>query len=154
MLCLWRRNGGQTQLQKYYTKKCRDLYYCIKVIIIITTTIIIMIKIIYGPLDPSVDFVLHQGAMERAAARGAGGVAPGMELGVSWLSFFNFVPISIVLIIQWSWGWADFSCPFEWIFSTIWFHVPLLFPRVSSPFKIFSLVRADSSRWIFLWSTN
>jgi len=51
VLCLWRRNGGQTQLQKYYTKKCRDLYYCIK------------------------------GAMERAAARGAGGVAPGMELG-------------------------------------------------------------------------
>ena len=28
---MWRRNGGQTQLQKYYTKKCRDLYYCIKV---------------------------------------------------------------------------------------------------------------------------
>lgn len=53
VLCLWRRNGGQTQLHKYYTKKCRDLYYCIKE------------------------------AMERAAARGAGGVAPGMELGVS-----------------------------------------------------------------------
>jgi len=51
VLCLWRRNGGQTQLHKYYTKKCKDLYYCIK------------------------------GAMERAAARGAGGVAPGMELG-------------------------------------------------------------------------
>ena len=27
---------------------------------------------------------LEQGAMERAAARGAGGVAPGMELGVGW----------------------------------------------------------------------
>ena len=51
VLCLWRRNGGQTQLHKYYRKKCKDLYYCIK------------------------------GAMERAAARGAGGVAPGMELG-------------------------------------------------------------------------
>ena len=35
VLCLWRRNGGQTQLQKYYTKKCRDLYYCIKVMIIV-----------------------------------------------------------------------------------------------------------------------
>ena len=35
VLCLWRRNGGQTQLQKYYTKKCRDLYYCIKVMIVI-----------------------------------------------------------------------------------------------------------------------
>ena len=31
VLCLWRRNGGQTQLHKYYTKKCRDLYYSIKV---------------------------------------------------------------------------------------------------------------------------
>ncbi|KAK6619571.1 hypothetical protein RUM43_012328 [Polyplax serrata] len=30
VLCLWRRNGGQTQLRKYYTKKCKDLYYCIK----------------------------------------------------------------------------------------------------------------------------
>ncbi|XP_023247845.1 MAP kinase-activating death domain protein [Copidosoma floridanum] len=43
VLCLWRRNGGQTQLHKYYTKKCRDLYYCIK------------------------------DAMEKAAARGRGG---------------------------------------------------------------------------------
>jgi len=42
ILCLWRRNGGQTQLHKYYTKKCKDLYYCVKE------------------------------AMERAAARGAG----------------------------------------------------------------------------------
>ncbi|KAI1309467.1 MAP kinase-activating death domain protein [Halotydeus destructor] len=42
VLCLWRRNGGQTQLHKYYTKKCKELYYCIKE------------------------------AMERAAARGAG----------------------------------------------------------------------------------
>ncbi|KAF5295593.1 hypothetical protein FQR65_LT10396 [Abscondita terminalis] len=30
VLCLWRRNGQQTQLHKYYTKKCKDLYYCIK----------------------------------------------------------------------------------------------------------------------------
>ncbi|EEB16134.1 map-kinase activating death domain protein, putative [Pediculus humanus corporis] len=30
VLCLWRRNGGQTQLRKYYTKKCKNLYYCIK----------------------------------------------------------------------------------------------------------------------------
>ena len=42
VLCLWRRAGGQTQLHKYYTKKCKELYYCIKE------------------------------AMERAAARGAG----------------------------------------------------------------------------------
>ena len=48
---MWRRNGGQTQLHKYYTKKCKELYYCVK------------------------------GAMERAAARGAGGAAAGMELG-------------------------------------------------------------------------
>ena len=51
VLCLWRRNGGQTQLHKYYTSKCKDLYYCIKA------------------------------AMERAAARGVGGVSSGMELG-------------------------------------------------------------------------
>ncbi|XP_061705886.1 MAP kinase-activating death domain protein isoform X1 [Cydia pomonella] len=30
VLCLWRKNGGQTQLHKYYTKKCKSLYYCIK----------------------------------------------------------------------------------------------------------------------------
>lgn len=30
VLCLWRRNGGHTQLHKYYTRKCKDLYYCIK----------------------------------------------------------------------------------------------------------------------------
>lgn len=30
VLCLWRRNGGETQLHKYHTRKCRDLYYCIK----------------------------------------------------------------------------------------------------------------------------
>jgi len=30
VLCLWRRNGGQTQLHKYYTKKCKELYYAIK----------------------------------------------------------------------------------------------------------------------------
>ncbi|XP_066600178.1 MAP kinase-activating death domain protein [Prorops nasuta] len=30
VICLWRRSGGQTQLHKYYTKKCKDLYYCIK----------------------------------------------------------------------------------------------------------------------------
>ncbi|XP_066959628.1 MAP kinase-activating death domain protein isoform X7 [Macrobrachium rosenbergii] len=55
VLCLWRRNGGQTQLHKYYTKKCKDLYYCIKE------------------------------AMERAAARGVGalpGVELGGEFPV------------------------------------------------------------------------
>ncbi|XP_058985761.1 MAP kinase-activating death domain protein-like isoform X1 [Musca domestica] len=30
LLCLWRRNGGQTQLHKYYTRKCKELYNCIK----------------------------------------------------------------------------------------------------------------------------
>ncbi|XP_032675426.1 MAP kinase-activating death domain protein isoform X6 [Odontomachus brunneus] len=30
VLCLWRRSGGDTELHKYYTKKCKDLYYCIK----------------------------------------------------------------------------------------------------------------------------
>ncbi|XP_071056798.1 MAP kinase-activating death domain protein isoform X2 [Onthophagus taurus] len=30
VLCLWRRSGQQTQLHKYYTKKCKQLYYCIK----------------------------------------------------------------------------------------------------------------------------
>nr|CAD7455175.1 unnamed protein product [Timema tahoe] len=54
VLCLWRRNGGQTQLHKYYTKKvtlgCKELYYCIKE------------------------------AMERAAVRGTGALS-GVELG-------------------------------------------------------------------------
>ncbi|XP_055525989.1 MAP kinase-activating death domain protein isoform X8 [Wyeomyia smithii] len=30
VLCLWRRNGGQTQLHKYYTRKCKELYTAIK----------------------------------------------------------------------------------------------------------------------------
>ncbi|XP_037919112.1 MAP kinase-activating death domain protein isoform X4 [Hermetia illucens] len=30
VLCLWRKNGGQTQLHKYYTRKCKELYNCIK----------------------------------------------------------------------------------------------------------------------------
>ncbi|XP_060532384.1 MAP kinase-activating death domain protein isoform X2 [Cylas formicarius] len=30
VLCLWRRCGGQTQVHKYYTKKCKQVYYCIK----------------------------------------------------------------------------------------------------------------------------
>ena len=30
VICLWRRSGGSTELKKYHTKKCRDLYYCIK----------------------------------------------------------------------------------------------------------------------------
>ncbi|KAG9510561.1 MAP kinase-activating death domain protein [Fragariocoptes setiger] len=30
VVCLWRRSGGQTQLHKYYTRKCKELYNCIK----------------------------------------------------------------------------------------------------------------------------
>ncbi|KAK0095155.1 hypothetical protein PV326_009096 [Microctonus aethiopoides] len=30
VLCLSRRNGDQLELHNYYTKKCKDLYYCIK----------------------------------------------------------------------------------------------------------------------------
>ncbi|XP_067210370.1 MAP kinase-activating death domain protein isoform X8 [Linepithema humile] len=30
VLCLWRRSGSDTELHKYYTKKCKDVYYCIK----------------------------------------------------------------------------------------------------------------------------
>uniref|UniRef100_A0A0A9Y2W5 MAP kinase-activating death domain protein n=1 Tax=Lygus hesperus TaxID=30085 RepID=A0A0A9Y2W5_LYGHE len=30
VLCLWRKNAGQTQLHKFYTKKCKDVYYTIK----------------------------------------------------------------------------------------------------------------------------
>ncbi|XP_046673875.1 MAP kinase-activating death domain protein isoform X5 [Homalodisca vitripennis] len=59
VLCLWRKNSGQTQLHKYYTKKCKDLYYCIKE------------------------------AMERAAARGQGaltGVELGGEFPVQDLA--------------------------------------------------------------------
>ncbi|XP_054268868.1 MAP kinase-activating death domain protein isoform X4 [Macrosteles quadrilineatus] len=59
VLCLWRKNSGQTQLHKYYTKKCKDLYYCIKE------------------------------SMERAAARGQGaltGVELGGEFPVQDLS--------------------------------------------------------------------
>ncbi|XP_018787325.1 PREDICTED: MAP kinase-activating death domain protein isoform X1 [Bactrocera latifrons] len=30
VLCLWRRNGGQIQLNRFYTRKCRELYNSIK----------------------------------------------------------------------------------------------------------------------------
>lgn len=30
VLCLWRRNNETTQLHKYYTRKCKELYNCIK----------------------------------------------------------------------------------------------------------------------------
>jgi len=30
VLCLWQRKGYETQLNKFYTKKCRELYHCVK----------------------------------------------------------------------------------------------------------------------------
>lgn len=30
VLCLWRQSGAEMQLHKYYTSKCKKLYYCIK----------------------------------------------------------------------------------------------------------------------------
>jgi hypothetical protein len=30
VLCLWRKHDGKTQLNKFYTKKCRELYLCVK----------------------------------------------------------------------------------------------------------------------------
>nr|CAB3263591.1 MAP kinase-activating death domain protein-like [Phallusia mammillata] len=30
VLCLWQRKGQETQLNKFYTKKCRELYHCVK----------------------------------------------------------------------------------------------------------------------------
>ncbi|XP_023933689.1 MAP kinase-activating death domain protein-like, partial [Lingula anatina] len=30
VLCLWRKNGDQTQLNKFYTKKCKELYFCVR----------------------------------------------------------------------------------------------------------------------------
>ncbi|XP_024084924.1 MAP kinase-activating death domain protein isoform X2 [Cimex lectularius] len=30
VLCIWIKNSGQTQLHKFYTKKCKDVYCCIK----------------------------------------------------------------------------------------------------------------------------
>ncbi|XP_076817752.1 MAP kinase-activating death domain protein-like isoform X3 [Clavelina lepadiformis] len=30
VLCLWQRRGKETQLNKFYTKKCRELYHCAK----------------------------------------------------------------------------------------------------------------------------
>ena len=30
VLCLWRRTGGSTQLNKYHSRKCRQLYAAIK----------------------------------------------------------------------------------------------------------------------------
>jgi len=30
VLCLWRKQEGKTQLNKFYTKKCKELYLCVK----------------------------------------------------------------------------------------------------------------------------
>lgn len=30
VICFWRKVGGQTKLDKYYTRKCQDVYSCIK----------------------------------------------------------------------------------------------------------------------------
>lgn len=30
VVCLWRKSGGQTQLNKYYTRRCKELYNCIQ----------------------------------------------------------------------------------------------------------------------------
>lgn len=30
IVCFWRKADGQTKLDKFYTKKCQDLYHCIK----------------------------------------------------------------------------------------------------------------------------
>ncbi|KAL5007708.1 hypothetical protein ScPMuIL_016514 [Solemya velum] len=30
VLCLWRKHGDKVQLNQFYTKKCRDLYFCVK----------------------------------------------------------------------------------------------------------------------------
>ncbi|KAH3890104.1 hypothetical protein DPMN_014175, partial [Dreissena polymorpha] len=30
VLCLWRKMGDKVQLNQFYTKKCRELYYCVK----------------------------------------------------------------------------------------------------------------------------
>ncbi|CAH1256777.1 MADD [Branchiostoma lanceolatum] len=30
VLCLWRKKDNQTQLNKFYTKKCKELYFCVK----------------------------------------------------------------------------------------------------------------------------
>jgi hypothetical protein len=57
VLCLWRRNGGQTQLHKCYSRKCKELYYCIK------------------------------DAMERAAQSGTGALSYLMFFFISILNF-------------------------------------------------------------------
>ena len=43
--------------------------------------------------------ISHQGAMERAAARGAGGVAPGMELGVEDNNLYCCVQLLLLSIM-------------------------------------------------------
>ncbi len=82
VICLWRREGGQTQLHKYHTKKvkncgeisvvshkthyffqCKELYYCVK---------------------ESMERAAARGAGMAGSGGGAGGAnpgAPGLELG-------------------------------------------------------------------------
>ena len=50
--------------------------------------------------------ISHQGAMERAAARGAGGVAPGMELGVEDNNLHCCYQLLLLSIMGFAWGWG------------------------------------------------
>ena len=49
-------------------------------------------------LEKRINVISHQGAMERAAARGAGGVAPGMELGVEDNNLYCCVQLLLLSI--------------------------------------------------------
>ena len=50
-------------------------------------------------LEKRINVISHQGAMERAAARGAGGVAPGMELGVEDNKLYCCVQLLLLSIM-------------------------------------------------------
>ena len=50
-------------------------------------------------LEKRINVISNQGAMERAAARGAGGVAPGMELGVEDNKLYCCVQLLLLSIM-------------------------------------------------------
>ena len=124
-------------------------------------------------LEKRINVISHQGAMERAAARGAGGVAPGMELGVEDNKLYCCVQL-LLLSIMGCCGGVQFQILIAFVISHLaisdsdcFYNFPpctlqgdfdcfcnFFLCRASSQFKTFSLERAGCCRWLSLSSAS
>ena len=124
-------------------------------------------------LEKRINVISHQGAMERAAARGAGGVAPGMELGVEDNKLYCCVQLLLLSIMGCCVGLqfqiliafvishlaiSDSDCFYNFPPCTLQgdsdYFCNFFLCRASSQFKTFSLERAGCCRWLSLSSAS